>query len=353
MKRPVGSILLGLFLLSQILLQGGRLWPVLPALGRVRSAPALWTPLLPTAARVSVTVADRLVLLAENGSAWTVGTTGSAAAVPLTSRVVSQELPGGVVIGVRLVRLAGEERIAAVAGARAWISPDGRAAAVYDPADRALWALVANDVRPRPLGAVDPSAPGGLAWSARGDRLAYLSGHPGHLWSWRVGSYAQEIGGAYGVPVAVRSDGGLVLTTRMHDAALYLPGVGVAVPAASGDVLSASPDGRDALLAQAGRVFLTDLESGRAALLPIAPERVTNVVWAGDDAVAVLGRDDTGHGGVLVATPAGGRRWLRPPSGASIRHASLLALLDGQLIAVFERRGVAVTYIRRIVRPAV
>ncbi len=348
MKRPIGSILLGLFLLSQLILQGGRLWPALPAIGRTTPTTTAWTPLLPTAARLALSLPGALVLRGENGAVWRLSPVSSQRADPVTVRSVSQELPGGLMIGVELVHMDGGPRIVGVDGARAWISPDGRAAALYDSVDRAFWAILASDVRPRPLGAVDPEAPSGLAWSARGDRLAYLSGRPGHLWAWRVGTYAQEIAGAYGRPLAVRPDGGMVLTTGKGDPALYLPGVGVAVPVASGRVLSVSPDGRDALIGHDGHVFLTDLEAGRASLLPVVPGRVGGAIWGSDDSVAILNRGTPGRHGILLATPDGGRRWLSPPSGASADQTSLVAMAGGRLFCVFQREGVAVTYVRSV-----
>ncbi len=348
MKRPVGSILLGLFLLSQIILQGGRLWPALPAIGRGAPVASGWAPLVPTRVRLALTLPGDLVLRGENGALWRVSAASPTRAEPVAARSVSQELPGGVMVSVELARLGGGRRIVSVEGARAWTSPDGRASALYDPVDRAFWALVASDVRPRPLGAVDPAAPSGLAWSARGDRLAYLSGRPGHLWSWRVGTYAQEIAGAYGRPLAVRADGGLVLGTRNGDPALYLPGVGVAVPVASGRVLAVAPTGRQALIAHGGKVFLTDLESGRASLLPLAPAQVAQAVWDSDGSVAILRRGASGRHDVLVATADGGLRWLRPPAGTSASGSSLVALSGGHLLAVFERGGVAVTYVRSL-----
>jgi hypothetical protein len=155
-KRPVGSILLGLFLLSQIILQGGRLWPALPAIGHTSPTTATWTPLLPTAARLAVTLPGTLVLEGENGAVWRLSPPSSQRADALSVRTVDQELPGGVMVRIQLARLGGGERIVGVDGATAWASPDGRAAALYDRADRAFWAILATDVRPRPLGAVDP-----------------------------------------------------------------------------------------------------------------------------------------------------------------------------------------------------
>lgn len=347
-KRPVGSILLGLFLLSQVILQGGRLWPALPVLGTGAAAPA-WTPIVPTRTRAVLALPTSYILQGSNGTFWHL-TLGEAPGVsPVSTSAVPQILPGGVAVRVRVARLAGALRILGVDGAPAWPSPDGRAVAVYDRADGALWAMLATDVRPRPLGSADPSHPGTLVWSTQGDRLAYLAGSPGHVWAWRVGTYASELGTAHGLPVAVRSDGSLVLAGGGGDPTVFLPGVGASVPVAAGRVLSASPYGHEALLDHAGHVYLTDLDTGDAVALPLTPALVGETVWQSGGAVVVARRSGT-RDRVLLASLAPGRaRWLVFPRGTSLSPGGLVALRDNRLVCVLSgAQGSEVTYVRNL-----
>lgn len=351
MKRPVGSILLGLFLLSQIVLQGGRLWPALPVIGRSARAP-VWTAALPTGVRLAAALPGTLVLAASNGEFWQLPVSGSTDARPIVTHAVDQELPGGVMITAHLARLGGAWRLVAIDGASYWPSPDGRAAAVYDRLDRAFWAVLAEDVRPRPLGAIDPAAPAALVWSATGDRLAYLSGQPARLWSWHVGSYAEELTAlrGQGRPVAVQSGGTLVLADAVGgEPALYVPRVGTAVPLAAGRVLAVAPDGQEALLAHGNRVYLTDLDEGAALALPLAPADVSQAVWSPDGAVAVLDGGGVGAGRILLATlKRDGAHWLRLPKGTEPATGGLVALRPTRLVCVLTHDGEAVTYVRSL-----
>lgn len=345
MKRPIGSILLGLFLVSQVILQAPRLWPAMPVFGRGEVLPA-WSAVVPTRTRAVVTLADQVVLQGTNGALWALSGGVHVLARPLATRVVDQELPGGVFIRVDLARIDRRFRLVAVIGAPAWTSPDGAAAALYDRADRAMWAITAGDVRPRPLGSAPQSLRQALAWSASGDRLAYLSGQPARVWLWKVGAYAQEMAGAQGRPAAVRADGTLVLTDAGGDPALYLPGVGATVPVADGRALATSPNGQEALVAHAGRVFLTDLDTGRSLALPLRADEVRQAVWAAGGRVAVLCGGGAGEGQVLVAGLTGERlRWLELPAGARIAPAGLVALGADRLVANLVQGDREVTYV--------
>jgi dipeptidyl aminopeptidase/acylaminoacyl peptidase len=342
-RRPVGSILLGLFLLSQIALTGGRLWPALAVFGPSVAAPG-WQPVLPTAARVALALPDTLVLAGSNGQYWRLGWSGTPQARPFHPHTVEQLLPGGVLVQVDLVRLAGAWRLVGVRGAPSWPSPDGRAAAVYDSADGAFWALIADDVRPRPLGRADPVDPNALVWSPAGDRLAYLSGAPAQLWSWQVGHYARALAGIAGRPLAVRADGTLVLAAAGGDPALYLPGMAVVVPVVAGRVVSVAPGGTDALVVHDQRVFLVDLDSGRARPLPLTPALLGSTVWTADGRVAIVRR---GRDGRVLLASLGGWQWLEPPAGA--RTLTVVALRGRRLFVVAARAGQEVTYARDVV----
>jgi dipeptidyl aminopeptidase/acylaminoacyl peptidase len=337
----VGAILLGLFLVLQLVVRRAHLWQIVPAWHPAADGGPAWHAVAPVGTLDAGTAPGGVVLAARDGRAWLVPAAGPPRARPLATRAVDQLLPGGVWVRARLARVGGSWRLVEVAGAQAWVSPDGRAAALYDRRQQSLWAILATDVRPRPLGEADPRAPGALVWSAGGDRLAYLSGRRGTLWSWRVGTYAVAVPGARGRPLAVRSDGALLLADAAGAPALYLPAAGATVPVAQGRVVSASPGGDYAVVAYAGRTYLTDLEDGRAAALPLRAGDVAQAVWGADGSVALLRRSRAGRPpGVLLASLSGTARPLTLPG----RPVALVALEGDRLLCVLRRAGTVRTY---------
>lgn len=337
----MGAILLGVFLVLQLVVRRAHLWQVIPAWHASPGGAPVWRAVAPEATVDAGSAVGGVVLAAGDGRAWLVPAAGPPRARPLATRAVDQLLPGGVWVRARLANVGGTWRLVEVAGAPAWVSPDGRAAALYDRREDSLWAILATDVRPRPLGEADPRAPGALVWSAGGDRLAYLSGRRGTLWSWRVGTYAVAVPGAQGRPLAVRRDGALLLADAAGAPALYLPAARATVPIAQGRVISASPGGDYAVLAYAGRTYLTDLEDGRAATLPLTGGDLAQAVWGTDGTVALLRRGRAGRApGVLLASLSGAAHPLALPG----RPVALVALEGERLVCVVRRAGKVRTY---------
>lgn len=342
----MGSILLGLFLVAQIVLAAGRLLPNtgLGLEGAVQGPQ--WVPVVPGRARVSLRTASALVVTTGSEKYWRVSLAGQPGALALKVLRVPQVLPGGTLVTVDMARLDGRLRIVGVGGAPAWLDPDGRAVAVFDVADRALWALMATDPRPHPLGPEDPDAPGALVWSETGDRLTYLSGRPARLWSWQVGSYARSMGPAAGTPLAVRPDGTTVVALTGGTPGIFLPNVRGAVPVASAHVVSAAPDGREAVVGVGNRLYMMDLDTAMALLLPVPARDATgDVVWDANGDVALLAREAGGTDNVVVASLASRSVDTVPlPAGLRPAQHGLVAVGGGRIIMTFEVKGSPVTY---------
>jgi hypothetical protein len=336
-KRPVAAILLGMFVLAQAWWVWGHGRGAQNAIGPAQEG---WRLLLAGRARVSVATDGDLVMA--TGPRRYFLTQGDGRIRRLSLTEVPQVLPGAQLVKVQLAPVAGKLRLVGVQGVPAWVSPNGVAAAVYDPRDRSLWALLADDPRPRPLGPEDPHDPGALVWSQGGGKLAYLSGRPAELWLWQVGHYAQDLGRAPGVPVAVRGDGSLVVALPNGAPGMVLPGVAGVVPAAESPVVSSSPDGGYVLVGHGGRLWLLNLGTGLAAPLPLGRAAVQDVAWGP-------------QGQVAVETVAGDLWWvdgsthrairLTLPAGARLAPHGLVTVWRGRLVAVLDTSRGPMTYL--------
>jgi hypothetical protein len=328
-KRPVTAVLLALFIMATMLWRSG---PV-PIFGSRLTATAPRQVVLGMATPVAgVAAGGGTLLRAADGTLWRWN--GGGAATPVAVSPHGLRLPGGWPVTVEGLRLGGRPRIVGILGAPSWIAPGGLAAVVYDSADGALWALHAGASHVLPLGVADRAAPDAVVWGASGGEVAYLSGEPPQLWLWRVGEYAERVGMADGLPLAVRGDSAVVMAVGGR-LGVEWPRFGRALLVSMARPLIAAPDGGAALCTEDGRLYWIDADNGQGRALPVPRRALAAAAFGPDDRLALL--QALGHGRVAVVTsgPRGGATRQNLPAGYALPARGLsLAWLAANRLAV-------------------